>query len=146
MQARDPPWLWNVGQTSPEVVSWYTCTALCSSHRRSWVSLGLHQCLWTCLQVPVLKRLSCRADLHTDSRCRTRGESLRIIQARKHARDPPWLWNPGQTSPEVQNRGISDPHKNYLCPQNFFKKKTGKGRTRFMHENSIHLSGASVVE
>ena len=24
---------------------------------------------------------------------------------------PPWLWNPGQTSPEVQNRGISGPTK-----------------------------------
>ena len=25
--------------------------------------------------------------------------------------DPPWLWNPGQMSPEVQNRGISGPTK-----------------------------------
>ena len=24
-------------------------------------------------------------------------------------RGPTWLWNPGQTSPEVQNSGISDP-------------------------------------
>ena len=30
------------------------------------------------------------------------------MEARKHARDPSWLWNPGQTSPEVQNRGISE--------------------------------------
>ena len=36
---------------------------------------------------------------------------LRITQPRKCARDPPWLWNPGQTSPEVQNRGISGPMK-----------------------------------
>ena len=28
-----------------------------------------------------------------------------------HSRDIPWLWNPGQTSPEVQNRGISGPTK-----------------------------------
>ena len=33
--------------------------------------------------------------------------NLRITQVRKDARDPPWIWNPGQTSPEVQNRGIS---------------------------------------
>ena len=26
--------------------------------------------------------------------------NLRITQARKYARDPPWLWNPGQTSPK----------------------------------------------
>ena len=45
--------------------------------------------------------------------------NLRITQARKHARNPPWLWNPGQTSPEVQNRGISGPSKN-------FKKKNYK--------------------
>ena len=31
-----------------------------------------------------------------------------IWQARKHTRDPPWLWNPGQMSPEVHNRGISE--------------------------------------
>ena len=23
-------------------------------------------------------------------------------------RGPPWLWNPGQTSPEFQNMGVSD--------------------------------------
>ena len=34
--------------------------------------------------------------------------NLRITLVRKHTkRDPPWLWNPGQTSSEVQNRGIS---------------------------------------
>ena len=49
--------------------------------------------------------------------------NLRITQARNHTRDPPWLWNPGQTSPEVQNRGISAPRKG-LMPSNFFSKKT----------------------
>ena len=29
------------------------------------------------------------------------------MQARKHTRDPPWLWNPGQTSPEGQSRGVN---------------------------------------
>ena len=51
--------------------------------------------------------------------------NLRITQARKHARDPPWLWNPGQTSLEVQNREISGPKKRtYLCPQKILKKKS----------------------
>ena len=44
--------------------------------------------------------------------------NLRITQARKHARDPPWLWNPGQKSPEVQNRGISGPTKNLKKTKN----------------------------
>ena len=48
---------------------------------------------------------------------------MRITQARKHAkRDPLWLWNPGQTSPEVQNRGISGPTKRTCALQFFFKK------------------------
>ena len=44
------------------------------------------------------------------------------IKARKHARGAPWLWNPGQTSPEVQNRIISGPTKRTCVLQNFFKK------------------------
>ena len=34
-----------------------------------------------------------------------------IARGRMQARDPPWLWNPEQTSPELQNRSISDPTK-----------------------------------
>ena len=34
----------------------------------------------------------------------------------------PWIWNPGQISPEVQNRGITDPTKNLMF-SNFFKNK-----------------------
>ena len=37
--------------------------------------------------------------------------------------NPPWLWNPGQTSPEVQNRGISGPTKRTCVLQKIFKKK-----------------------
>ena len=33
-------------------------------------------------------------------------------------RDPPRLWNPGQTSPEVQNRGINGPTKRTCILQN----------------------------
>ena len=49
--------------------------------------------------------------------------NLRITQARKHLRDPPWLWNSEQTSPEVQNRGISGPTKRTYALQIFLKNK-----------------------
>ena len=39
------------------------------------------------------------------------------------ARNPPWLWNPGQTSPEVQNRSISGPTKRTHVLQKFIKKR-----------------------
>ena len=52
--------------------------------------------------------------------------NVRITQVRKHARDPHWLWNPGQTSPEVQNRGISGPTKRAYGLQKFFEKKKRK--------------------
>ena len=69
----------------------------------------------------------CHADLYTVSRCRTRGESQEFIARRwqsTQARDPPWLWNPGETSPEVQNRGISGPTKRTYVLQKFKKKQT----------------------
>ena len=40
--------------------------------------------------------------------------------------NPPWLWNPGQTSPKVQNRGISGPTKRTCVLQKFKKKKKKK--------------------
>ena len=36
--------------------------------------------------------------------------------------DPPWLWNPGQMLPEVQNRGTSSPTKSTNVHQKFEKK------------------------
>ena len=51
---------------------------------------------------------------------------IRWAQARKHRMqgNPPWLWNPGQTPPEVQNRGIGGPtKKDLLSYKIFFKKK-----------------------
>ena len=38
------------------------------------------------------------------------------------ARDGPWLWNPGETSSEVRNRGISGPTKRTHVLQKIFKK------------------------
>ena len=37
--------------------------------------------------------------------------------------NPHWLWNPEQTSPEVENRGITGPTKRTYVLQFFFKKK-----------------------
>ena len=89
---------------------WYTVLCLPCGWWQIWVPAELHQCLWTCLQVS--KRLGCHAGLYTVY-CKGVSEvNLRITQARKHTkRDPPWLRNPGQMSPEVQNRGISGPTK-----------------------------------
>ena len=60
------------------------------------------------------KRLSCNASHQEVSRCRTRDESEESIacaQANEasQARVHPGFGNQGQTSPEVQNRGISGP-------------------------------------
>ena len=48
---------------------------------------------------------------------------LRITQAKKHARDPSWLWNPGQMLHEVQNKGTSGPTKRTYVLQKFTLKK-----------------------
>ena len=47
--------------------------------------------------------------------------NLGITQARKHARDQPWLGNPGQMLPEVQNSGISGSTKRTYILQFFLK-------------------------
>ena len=49
--------------------------------------------------------------------------NLRITQARKHARDPPWILNPGQTLPEVQNGGRHCPTKRTYVLKIFFQNK-----------------------
>ena len=38
--------------------------------------------------------------------------------------NPPWLWNPGQMSPKVQNRGISGPIEKTGVLQKIKSKKT----------------------
>ena len=99
--------------------------AQCLRHGRSRVRApNLHQCLRTRLQVCWSKRLGCHADLYTVSRCRSRGESQEYIARRRqcmHARDPPWLWNSGETSPEVRN-SISGPTKRTYVLQKFKRK------------------------
>ena len=59
----------------------------------------------------IVKTFSCRQEV---SRCRVRGESKESTTHRRGSiqmSDHPLLWNPEQTSPDVQNRGIRDPTK-----------------------------------
>ena len=53
----------------------------------------------------------------------------------KLVRDPPWLLNPGQTSPEVQNGLIGGPtKKNYVLQLNFQKNNSvQKGERSFLN-------------
>ena len=128
-------WVWTQIPTfDPESKFAKIQTSLCQPTRSGWVVCNtvlaaqtvmgssprpnLHQCLWTCLQVSGSKNLGCHGDLYTVSRCCTRGESEDHTGEKARKKDPPWLWNIGQTSPEVQNRGISGPMKRtYVLPK-----------------------------
>ena len=46
-----------------------------------------------------------------------------IARGRMQVKNPPWLWNPVQTSPEFQNKSISGPTIRTDIPQFFLKKK-----------------------
>ena len=83
---------------------------------------SLQCCMYMCKYVDK-KRLSFNIIHQKISRCHSRGESEESIEYRRGSmkvRVPPWPWNPGQMSPEVQNRGISEPRKR--TPKMFFKK------------------------
>ena len=59
------------------------------------------------------------------SRCHTRVECEESIAGgwwSTKTKDPHWLWNSGQTSPDIQNRGTSGPTKKTDVLQNFQKK------------------------
>ena len=47
--------------------------------------------------------------------------------------NPPWLWNPGQTSPKVQNRGISAPTKRTYVLQKLKTKQKKNMCNRYLH-------------
>ena len=59
--------------------------------------------------------------------CSTRGGSegmyITFASAMRIRQSPLWLWNPEETSPEIQNRGISGPPKGHVCPPKTLKKK-----------------------
>ena len=84
-----------------------------------------HQCL-----AGMWKRwLSCHAGCQEVGRCHTRGESQGMCNVTStpplssNKAEPTLALNPEETSPEVQNRGISGPTKRTHVLQNFFKKK-----------------------
>ena len=106
-----------------KIHNWSANNSLCKDIPRSrWPSGQRFHLLWREVSrwnpsnLPLLhmwhvgNATGCDADLCTVSRCRTRGESQEFMAHRwqsTQARDPPWLWNPGDMSSEVQNRGIS---------------------------------------
>ena len=74
------------------------------------------------------KRLVCHAGCLEVSRSHTRGEHLGESEESIACRwesaqvtDLPWLWNPGQTSQEVQKREYQWPHKKDKCPFKILK-------------------------
>ena len=59
--------------------------------------------------------------------------NLRITQVGKHKNtDPPSLWDPGQMSPEVQNRGISAPTERTYVLKNIWKNAESTLRAIFL--------------
>ena len=88
------------------VAEWFR--ALCLLHTARTV-MGLSKWMWMLT--------------HIHSAGVTPEVNLRITLARRHARNPPALWNPEQTSPAVQNVGISGPTKRTYVLQ---KKDTDK--------------------
>ena len=111
------------------VAEWFTVPCLLRAARMvvgSSPGPNPHQCLWTHLQVGRSKRLGCHAGLYTVSRCHTSGEYGDHTSKKARKGDQPRLWNPGQTSPKLQNRGISGPTKGTHVPQKFILKKRKK--------------------
>ena len=68
---------------------------------------------------------SCKKKLPSSAGTRSKsGESIAYRRQCMQVRDPSWLCNPGQTSPEVQNRSVSGSTKRTDVLQIFFKKTT----------------------
>ena len=90
-----------------------------------------HQCLWIRLTAASMwvkvAWLSCRL-----SRGRQVSHQRWIWgMARRQESmqaSPPWLWNPGQMSPEVQNRGISGPTKRTCVLKTKQKKNNARAK------------------
>ena len=121
-------------------------TVLCSPHRQSWVWAPAQTSTNACSHIcNYIDRKGSAAILTSIQSVGVTPEvTLRITQARKHTkRDPPWLWNPGQMSPEIQNRGISGPTKRtYVLKKNsfFFKKVSGSCTFQLQDQYSASVS------
>ena len=100
------------------------------------------QCLWTHRQVCGSKRHCCHADLHTVSRCHTRGEFENHPDEKACKNESTLGLNLGQISPKVQNRGISGPTKRtYVLQIIFFPPKIYKKKKKF---DNYHTSSRSL--
>ena len=66
------------------------------------------------------------------SMCSTRSGSwgmyITFASTMRIRQNPLWLWNPEETSPEIQNRGVSGPQKDMCVRQKLLKKKQNKNR------------------
>ena len=51
------------------------------------------------------------------------------LQKRRIRQNPLWLWNPEETSPEIQNRGTNGPKKGHVPAKNFLKNSQYKIKT-----------------
>ena len=81
----------------------------------------LHQCSQTCQKGSAAMLTSIQsAGVAPEVNLRN---TLCAGKETRYRGNPPWLWNPGQMSPEVQNRGISSPTKEDLCPPKILKKQ-----------------------
>ena len=96
---------------------WPEHTLYCTLYSR----FESHQCFYVYKYVDQKKRFGYHAGHQEVSRCHTRGESKEYIghEARKHAY---WLWNPGQTSPEIQNRDKCGHIKKNWFPPKILKR------------------------
>ena len=95
----------------------------CTAH----LILGLSPTNDTCTS-SWIQRLGHHADYQQVSKY-IRGKFQEYIACRQwsmQVRDPSWFWNPGQMSPEVQKKDISDPKKGLISPKNYNK-------TNFLH-------------
>ena len=78
--------------------------------------------------------------------CSTRGGSqemyITFASAMRIRQNPLWLWNPEETSPEIQNRGTSGPKIGHV---NVSDKKTLKKKKKKMmaqhHHQHVHSLG-----
>ena len=97
----------------------WQCEAVRQLHAWSWTRAPL-------MLVCGSKWLCCHTGCQEVSRCPARCESEESMACRQEnmqVRDPLWLWNSGQMSPEVQNRGITGLTKRTDVLQKLFWKR-----------------------
>ena len=120
---------------------------ICGNSRNFWRSPDRIPATYLCYK-HVRNVAGCHADLYTVSRCRTRDESQEFMACRwqsTQARDPPWLWNPVETSSEVQNRGYQWPHKKDSCPPKILKNEKKKKTPEISKRRKRRFSGSVFV-